>query len=267
MEMPDDGKTWTWLLLELTAGLFLTSRDYVIRAGTNVSVWKSVQLHGNIQCKAMETKHVLHRHWQYFCVSTKRCSLYPILFGVEKAARCGVRKEFFTKQSHAYLKQERKILFPKGWLGATLLFLRLGLLTRSFKSIIVATVWNERNWTGSVWTFPQISPISYQHCFQRGLAQMYSYCCQKLNNPLLTCYILVLMLGFHCGPLVKSLPAIAGATGDAGLIPGLGRSPGGGRGNMLQYSCLENPMDRGAWCLQSTGPQRWTHLKWVSTHA
>ena len=35
--------------------------------------------------------------------------------------------------------------------------------------------------------------------------------------------------------------------GDLGLIPGLGRSSGGGNGNLLQYSCLENPMDRGAW--------------------
>ena len=35
--------------------------------------------------------------------------------------------------------------------------------------------------------------------------------------------------------------------GDLGLIPGSGRSPGGGHGNPLQYSCLENPMDRGAW--------------------
>ena len=35
--------------------------------------------------------------------------------------------------------------------------------------------------------------------------------------------------------------------GDLGSIPGLGRSPGGGHGNPLQYSCLENPMDRGAW--------------------
>ena len=35
--------------------------------------------------------------------------------------------------------------------------------------------------------------------------------------------------------------------GDLGLIPGLGRSPGGGHGNPLQYSCLENPMDSGAW--------------------
>ena len=42
-------------------------------------------------------------------------------------------------------------------------------------------------------------------------------------------------------------PANAGDLRDVGLIPGLGRSPGGGHGNPLQYSCLENPMDRGAW--------------------
>ena len=45
----------------------------------------------------------------------------------------------------------------------------------------------------------------------------------------------------------KNLPANAGDAGDAGLIPGPGRSPGGGNGNPLQYSCLENPLDRGAW--------------------
>ena len=44
--------------------------------------------------------------------------------------------------------------------------------------------------------------------------------------------------------VVKNLPANAG---DAGLIPGFGRSPGGGNGNPLQYSCLENPTDRGTW--------------------
>ena len=46
---------------------------------------------------------------------------------------------------------------------------------------------------------------------------------------------------------VKSLPANAGDTGDAGSIPGLGRSPSIGNSNPLQYSCLENPTDRGAW--------------------
>ena len=47
--------------------------------------------------------------------------------------------------------------------------------------------------------------------------------------------------------VVKNLPANAGTTGDAGSVPGLGRSPGGQHGNLLQYSCQENPMDRGAW--------------------
>ena len=53
--------------------------------------------------------------------------------------------------------------------------------------------------------------------------------------------------GFTGGSVLKNSPANAGATGDLVLIPGLGRSPGEGNGNPLQYSCLENPMDRGAW--------------------
>ena len=47
--------------------------------------------------------------------------------------------------------------------------------------------------------------------------------------------------------VVKNLPAKAGDIRDVGLFPGSGRSPGGGYGNPLQYSCLGNPMDRGAW--------------------
>ena len=47
--------------------------------------------------------------------------------------------------------------------------------------------------------------------------------------------------------VVKNPPANAGDRRDTGLIPGSGRSPGGGNDNLLQYSCLENPMDRGAW--------------------
>ena len=47
--------------------------------------------------------------------------------------------------------------------------------------------------------------------------------------------------------VVKNASANAGDVRDADLIPGSGRSPGGGHGNPLQYSCLENPMDRGAW--------------------
>ena len=48
-------------------------------------------------------------------------------------------------------------------------------------------------------------------------------------------------------PMVKNLPANARDVRDVGLIPGSGRSPGGGLGSPLQYSCLENLMDRGAW--------------------
>ena len=47
--------------------------------------------------------------------------------------------------------------------------------------------------------------------------------------------------------VVKNPPAKTGGIRDLGSVPGLGRSPGEGNGNPLQYSCLENPMDRGAW--------------------
>ena len=55
--------------------------------------------------------------------------------------------------------------------------------------------------------------------------------------------------------MVKNLPANAGDIRDAGSIPGLGRSPGGEQGNSLQYSCLENPMDREPGGQMSMGSQ------------
>ena len=54
-------------------------------------------------------------------------------------------------------------------------------------------------------------------------------------------------LGFPGGAVVKSSPASAGDATDMGSSLGSGRSPGGGNGNPCQDSCLENPMDRGAW--------------------
>ena len=54
-------------------------------------------------------------------------------------------------------------------------------------------------------------------------------------------------LGFPGGSAVKNLPASARDTGDLGSIPGSERSPGVGNGNPLQYSCLENSMDKGTW--------------------
>ena len=54
-------------------------------------------------------------------------------------------------------------------------------------------------------------------------------------------------MGIPGGSVVKNSPSNTGDTGDVGLMPELGRSPRGGNGDLLQYSCLENPVDRGAW--------------------
>ena len=59
--------------------------------------------------------------------------------------------------------------------------------------------------------------------------------------------------------VAKNPPANVGNARDTGLIPGLQRSPGEGNGNPLQYSCLENPMDRGAWGATVHGVQRVGH--------
>jgi len=68
--------------------------------------------------------------------------------------------------------------------------------------------------------------------------------------------------------VVKNLPAKAGVKRDAGSVPGLERFPGGGNSNPLQYFCLENSMDRGAWGgLQLVGLQRVGHnLEATTTH-
>ena len=67
--------------------------------------------------------------------------------------------------------------------------------------------------------------------------------------------------------VVKNLPANTGDVREAGLIPGLGRSPGGGHGSPLQYSCLENPIDGGAWRVTvHRVAQSWTQLKQLSMH-
>ena len=70
------------------------------------------------------------------------------------------------------------------------------------------------------------------------------------------------MWGFPGGTVVKNLPDNAGDVRDTGLIPGLGRVPGGEHGNPLQYSCLENLMDRGAWwAMVHRVAKSWTQLK------
>ena len=68
--------------------------------------------------------------------------------------------------------------------------------------------------------------------------------------------------------VVKNPPASAEDVRDKGSIPGSGKSPGGGHGNPLQYFCLENPMDGGAWWAIVHGvTESWTRLKWLSVQA
>ena len=67
--------------------------------------------------------------------------------------------------------------------------------------------------------------------------------------------------------VVKKLSANAGDVGDSGLIPVPGRSPGRGHGNLFLYSCLENPLDRGAWwATVRRGTKSRTRLRQPSTH-
>ena len=73
---------------------------------------------------------------------------------------------------------------------------------------------------------------------------------------------------FQVALVVKNSPANAADIRDVGPIPWLGRSSGGGHGNPLQYSCLENPMDSGAWWTTAHGvPKSQTQLKWPSMQA
>ena len=74
-----------------------------------------------------------------------------------------------------------------------------------------------------------------------------------------------LITGFPHGSVVKNPPSNTGDSGDLGSIPGSGRSPGGGNGNPLQYSCLENPMDREAWRPYSMGLQSQTQMNTHTT--
>ena len=98
-------------------------------------------------------------------------------------------------------------------------------------------------------------------CF---LEQFWSH--SKSNNSVeyfLTCILpsIYLLWGFPVGSVIKKIPSDTGEAGDVGLIPGSGRTPGGGNGSLLQYSCLENRIDRGPW--QATtyrDANSWTQL-------
>ena len=84
-----------------------------------------------------------------------------------------------------------------------------------------------------------------KHCLMLGLSQTVTVG---------DCIIPSLQVGaFQMALVVKNLPASAGDIRDVGSIPGLGRSPGEGNGNPLQYSCQDNRVDRGAWWVKVHG--------------
>ena len=90
-----------------------------------------------------------------------------------------------------------------------------------------------------------------------------SFCCTRISNKY------VYIWASQVALVVKNTPANAVDERDRSSTPGWERSPGGGHGNPLQYSCLENSMDRGAWGLWSIGSQRvrhnWSNLAQHST--
>ena len=103
------------------------------------------------------------------------------------------------------------------------------------------------------------------------IIQSFQYCNILLSHHLQLWWVLVLNISrtwaSQVALVVKNPPANAGDIRDVGSIPGLGRSPGEGHGNPLQYSCLENPMDIGA--SQATVhrvTKSWTWLKQLSMH-
>ena len=73
------------------------------------------------------------------------------------------------------------------------------------------------------------------------------YIFSDFRNRVSTTYTPLRALSFPVNAMVKNPPANSGDTTDMSSVPGLGRSLGGEHGNPLQDSCLENPMDRGAW--------------------
>ena len=93
-------------------------------------------------------------------------------------------------------------------------------------------------------------------------------CKESDSTEWLSLHFTIVLQGFPAGSVGKEFTFNALDAGDMGSIPGSGRSPGEGHGNPLQYSCQENPMDRGAWLTTDHGVTKsWTWLKRLNMHA
>ena len=134
--------------------------------------------------------------------------------------------------------------------------------------------------TSSSSSFPSF--LSLGHRTNSWTQGLFKQCCQLsdwrqmtscLSLFLCVCFFVVVLatqvfknicIVIHLAQLVRNLPANAGDAQDSGSIPGLGGPPEKGNGNLLQYYCLKNSMDRGAWRVTVHGVAKsWT---WLSTH-
>ena len=97
--------------------------------------------------------------------------------------------------------------------------------------------------------------FSKYHCLQcfRYIVRTHARVCARV------CVCVRVCAGFPGGSVIKNPPAMQETQEKLHSVPESGRSPGGGNGNPLQYSCLENPMDRGAWWAKVFGLQRVRH--------
>ena len=162
--------------------------------------------------------------------------------------------------------------FPEWTLCAILLFLRTpctafgtacssAAVYQISSSVLFILVFLLSQHQDSLIFLMKLLPSSYSPWWMMA-AQNYSnnYSLYHLIYAAFLCRYLA-TLGLSGNLVVKNLPASAG---DTGPIPGLGRSPGGGNSNPLQYSCLVNPKDRGAWQATIHGvTENWT---WLSMH-
>ena len=102
----------------------------------------------------------------------------------------------------------------------------------------------------------RLKRLSSSSCLLSSWTEGFPFPAKGYNS---TPTVVVLIFILYWGIVVKNPPASAGDMGDTGFIPGWERSPGGGNGNPLQYSCLENPTDSGAWWAAGHGVTKSWH--------
>ena len=125
-------------------------------------------------------------------------------------------------------------------------------------------IWHSPSWTtlhGECqlqWQMTQINFLPMEGGPLGSPSKRWLYYKEKFSPPFL-CYLMAPNWASQVAPVVKNPPANVGDAKKLGSVPGWGRSPGEGNGNPLQYSCLENPMDGGAWRATVHGSHRVRH--------